>query len=47
MAKWITTPESVIEETINGLDNTLGIKTLEELEAWVTFLTIQVPFGLD
>lgn len=34
MAKWTVTPESAIEKAINGVDDMVGGKTLEELESW-------------
>jgi 3-hydroxypropionate dehydrogenase (NADP+) len=34
MAKWTVTPESAIERAINGVDDMVGGKTLEELESW-------------
>jgi len=34
MAKWTVTPESVIEKAIQGVNEMVGDKTLEELEAW-------------
>ena len=34
MAKWTVTPESAIEKAIQGVDEMVGDKTLEELEGW-------------
>jgi hypothetical protein len=34
MAKWTDTPESAIEKAIEGVNEMVGGKPLEELEAW-------------
>ncbi|UCD45833.1 MAG: 3-hydroxyacyl-CoA dehydrogenase family protein [Candidatus Bathyarchaeota archaeon] len=34
MAKWTVTPESAIEKAVEGVDEMVGDKTLEELEGW-------------
>lgn len=34
MARWTVTPESVIEKAVQGVNEMVGDKTLEELEAW-------------
>jgi len=34
MTKWTATPESAIEKAINGVDDMVGGKTLEDLESW-------------
>jgi 3-hydroxypropionate dehydrogenase (NADP+) len=34
MAKWTVTPESAIEKAIEGVEEMVGDKTLEELEEW-------------
>ena len=34
MAKWTVTPESAVEKAINGVQDMVGGKPIEELEAW-------------
>ncbi len=34
MAKWTVTPESAIEKAIDGVDDMVGDRSLEELEGW-------------
>jgi len=34
MAKWTVTPESAIEKAIEGVDEMVGDRSLEELEGW-------------
>jgi len=34
MATWTETPESAVEKAINGVEDMVGDRSLEELEAW-------------